>query len=216
MFASWDCIQRENWKKLAFFLFLNMCFPTLYFVAEHHMALHDPQPGYIGIINTKLSPAKLARCVFDRISEISLFHYGTCPTLEIEGMTEASLVYIPVHLEYVLAELFKNSIRATVERFDKKSGLLDFPDSDDSLPPISLTISGTKEDMELRIRDQGGGIPYDRLPRVFEYSFTTVKGANADQVLNTFSGADQSNLLGFASEISMQQCTGGPLAGLVR
>ena len=42
-------------------------------------------------------------------------NYGAAPPLEVLGHTDATLAYIPVHLDYLLFELFKNAYRATIE-----------------------------------------------------------------------------------------------------
>src|SRR5439155_15295037 len=42
--------------------------------------------------------------------------------VEIDGMTDATFAYVPVHLEYIMTELLKNAFRATVE-----NGTADIP-----------------------------------------------------------------------------------------
>ncbi|ORZ34558.1 histidine kinase-like ATPase [Catenaria anguillulae PL171] len=152
-------------------------------------------------------------------------HYGQCPELVIDGLNHATMAYVPVHLEYILAELFKNAIRATIERHvpESERGLLAFAGDDAAadkhLPPIKLTIAQTPNDVAIRIRDEGGGVPYENLAKIFEYSYTTVKKAatSAAQHMGDESphaAADTGGILGYASEVSMQQGTGGVLAGL--
>lgn len=87
--------------------------------------------------------------------------------------------YVPVHLEYILTEILKNSFRATVEQHTKlqRAGPL-------SLPPVVITISPPPERREdtsktgsaflsIRIRDQGGGVLPSNMARIFSYAFTT-------------------------------------------
>lgn len=93
--------------------------------------------------------------------------------------------YVPVHLEYILTEILKNSFRATVERHSKHSS-----PSLRSLPPVTITLSlpvraETGGDhsayFSVRVRDQGGGVSPTNMARIFSYAFTTAgRGASAD------------------------------------
>ncbi|KAJ3365622.1 hypothetical protein GGF32_008755 [Allomyces javanicus] len=188
-------------------------------LAEHHLALHSPQPDFIGIVDTKLSPVSVAQHVYDYVREVAQFHFGAAPALQIDGMVDTTLAYIPVHLDYILAELFKNSIRATVEHYEKTSGnglgslRLSAGLSDDDLPPIQLTVARGPDDVVMRIRDQGGGIPYEDLQRVFEYSYTSVQGKGYNRSA-TGAGASTADPQSAMSEMMMQSGIGGPIAGL--
>lgn len=80
---------------------------------------------------------------------------------------------MPVHLEYILTELLKNSFRATVEHYQRER-------SKGSLPPIVITLSppqanprGEATYFAIRIRDQGGGISASNMPSIFTYAYTT-------------------------------------------
>ncbi|KAL1936719.1 hypothetical protein VTP01DRAFT_853 [Rhizomucor pusillus] len=171
-------------------------------IAEQMIALMQQQheqnnDGYIGIIDTQLNPAKLVKTTADFVAELCEFNYGTSPETIIDGHTDATFTYIPVHLEYILTELLKNAFRATVEYARKR-------DHQGELPSIQITISHGKEDIGIRIRDQGGGIAEDDLNKVFEYSYTTVSKA----------ASDPSSIFSDMSEKAMQSGIGGPLAGL--
>ena len=86
--------------------------------------------------------------------------------------------YVPVHLEYILTEILKNSFRATVEQHMRlqRAGT-------PSLPPVAITIAPPerREDasktgsafLSIRIRDQGGGVLPSNMARIFSYAFTT-------------------------------------------
>jgi signal transduction histidine kinase len=60
----------------------------------------------------------------------------------------------------------KNAMRATVEH-SRATGRMEHP-------PIEVTIVQGVDDISIRLRDQGGGIPAASLPFVFDYSFTSV------------------------------------------
>lgn len=98
-------------------------------IAEQHIALHfssqphsdDQTPhhgyesSYIGVIDTALRPADIIRSCEATVGEICELKYGVRPSVEIIGNPETTMAHIPMHLEYVLTELLKNSFRATIE-----------------------------------------------------------------------------------------------------
>lgn len=51
------------------------------------MALHDsdPEPGCIGLINTKLSPVEVARVASEDARSICMREYGSAPEVSIYG-----------------------------------------------------------------------------------------------------------------------------------
>ena len=94
--------------------------------------------------------------------------------------------YVPVHLEYILTEILKNSFRATVEQHTNLPNA-----SSLSLPPVVITISPPERRektskaepafLSIRIRDQGGGVLPSNMARIFSYAFTTAgRGAETD------------------------------------
>jgi hypothetical protein len=55
-------------------------------LAEHHLALKDePIPGWIGVVDTKLKPAKLIKSTCDYVQELCHINYGSAPEYEING-----------------------------------------------------------------------------------------------------------------------------------
>ena len=97
-------------------------------IAEQHLSLHfssqphaevmheqDDNPGYIGVIDTKLKPAKIVEHCANVVGEICELKYGVRPTIVVNGEPDYEFAHIPVHLEYIITELLKNAFRATVE-----------------------------------------------------------------------------------------------------
>jgi signal transduction histidine kinase len=97
-------------------------------IAEQHLSLHfssqphcevmhdvDDNPGYIGVIDTRLKPARIVDHCANVVGEICELKYGVRPTIVINGEPEYEFAHIPVHLEYIITELLKNAFRATVE-----------------------------------------------------------------------------------------------------
>jgi len=98
-------------------------------IAEQHLSLHfSSQPhgeamyeqaetrGYIGVIDTRLRPARIVDHCANVVGEICELKYGVRPTVVINGEPEYEFAHVPVHLEYIITELLKNAFRATVER----------------------------------------------------------------------------------------------------
>lgn len=96
--------------------------------------------------------------------------------------------YIPVHLEYILTEILKNSFRATVEHHYKQHG----SSTVHPLHPVLITVAppprlagvSAPSVLSLRIRDHGGGVSPSNMSRIFSYAFTTAgRGASHDEGL---------------------------------
>jgi signal transduction histidine kinase len=134
-------------------------------MAEQHVALHKPpNPDHSGIINRRLVVSKSFSHAASVAQDLCVRTYGTCPEVVLEGDLQAHVVYIPYHLEIVLREILKNSMRATVEhhRSQRKEG---------PLPSIKAMIVTGPTELTIRISDVGGGIPKGN--PIFKYGFTT-------------------------------------------
>lgn len=169
-------------------------------IAEQCIALHHVHsPDHIGIIHTRLRPARIIAQSSRFVQELCEVNYGAVPEIQVLGQTDTEFTYVPVHLEYMLSELLKNSCRATVEHATKQ-GRKD-------LPPIQVTIARGHEEIGIRVRDEGGGVDAEDLARIFDYSYTTVP-IDADPHGN------EDSIFSGMTKISMQTGIGGPIAGL--
>ena len=135
-------------------------------------------PTSVGIIETQLSAARMTKMCADFVHQLCQGTLGSAPELVLEGDVDATYTGVPVHLEYVMTELLKNSYRATTENFFK----LERQGKARVMPPVIVTIAQSENHISLRIRDQGGGISPQNLPHVFSYAFTTAgQSAELDQ-----------------------------------
>lgn len=66
-------------------------------------------------------------------------------------------------------ELLKNSLRAVVERH------LPTASDETALPPIKVVVVEGKEDITIKISDEGGGIPRSAIPLIWTYMYTTME-----------------------------------------
>lgn len=83
------------------------------------------------------------------------------PEVIIQGNYNVTFPYILSHLEYIVGELLRNSIQATIEQ--RRS-------PDVSPPPIEVLICDTPQHVIMRISDQGGGILPEILPHLWSFS----------------------------------------------
>ncbi|KAH7666553.1 [Pyruvate dehydrogenase (acetyl-transferring)] kinase protein [Dioscorea alata] len=133
-----------------------------------HVGLHDPspEPGCVGLINTRMSPVQVARAASEDARGICLREYGSTPEINIYGDPDFTFPYVPLHLHLMVFELVKNSLRAVQEHF---------ADSDKDVPPVKIIVADGAEDVAIKISDEGGGIPRSGLPKIFTYLYSTAK-----------------------------------------
>ncbi|KAF9618058.1 hypothetical protein IFM89_000009 [Coptis chinensis] len=142
-----------------------------------HVALHDPNPppDCVGYIHTKMSPMEVARNASEDARGICLREYGSAPEIDIYGDPKFTFPYVPTHLQLMVFELVKNSLRAVQERY---------MDSDKVAPPVRIIVADGLEDVTIKISDEGGGIARSGLPKIFTYLYSTAKNP-LDEFLNS-------------------------------
>lgn len=138
-------------------------------------------PTAVGIIETQLSPARMTRMCAAFVRDLCEGTLGAAPDLILEGDLDVTYTGVPVHLEYVMTELLKNSYRATTENYFKSN-------RGGKMPPVIVTIAQSPNHVSLRIRDQGAGISPSNLPHVFSYAFTTAGSSELEDAEETGGG----------------------------
>jgi len=155
-------------------------------LAEQHLSLttnfNSPNHmmadrGFIGIIYTHCNPR-------DIVERTALLAAETCrlaspgkepPKVILDGAMDAEFSYIPDHIEYILYELLKNSMRFVMEsgKVDPKTG---------QLPPIQITVCEGTHDIVFRISDKGGGIHPEMESHLWSYSQSPSRFANFEKI----------------------------------
>ncbi|KAI5290296.1 hypothetical protein KEM54_001935 [Ascosphaera aggregata] len=136
-----------------------------------HIALTDQQhsvhPNYVGIICTKTNVRELAQEAIDNARFVCEDHYGlfSAPTIQLICKEDLHFMYVPGHLSHMLFETLKNSLRAVVELHGAEA---------EHFPMIKVIVAEGKEDITIKITDEGGGIPRSAIPLVWTYMYTTV------------------------------------------
>lgn len=136
-----------------------------------HIALTDQRthtdPHYVGIICTKTNLKELAQEAIENARFVCEDHYGLfdAPKIQLVCNPDLNFMYVPGHLSHMLFETLKNSLRAVVETHGQ--------DKED-FPVTKVVVAEGKEDITIKISDEGGGIPRSAIPLVWTYMYTTV------------------------------------------
>ncbi|KAI0822651.1 26S proteasome subunit P45 [Trametes gibbosa] len=173
-------------------------------IAEQHIAISrdlargDGGGSHLGVVDLACSPKEMIGVCGSFVSDLCEATLGASPQIVIDGDVDATFAYVPVHLEYILTEILKNSFRATVEWHQRHHSYA----STAPIPPVVITIAAPYPDptgpsasgspararyLSIRVRDQGGGVPPANMTRIFSYSFTTA-GRDAERNGSTASG----------------------------
>lgn len=129
-------------------------------------------PKHIGSIDPTCCVAEVVHDAYDTAKMLCEKYYMAAPELKIEEFNmkaeapkkSIQVVYVPSHLFHMLFELFKNSMRATVELHE---------DSPEGLPPVKAKVTLGQEDLSIKISDRGGGVPLRKIERLFNYMYST-------------------------------------------
>ncbi|XP_058976565.1 pyruvate dehydrogenase (acetyl-transferring) kinase, mitochondrial isoform X2 [Musca domestica] len=132
----------------------------------------ERQGRHVGCLDPACNISDVVKDAYENARFLCDQYYLVSPALEIEehnSMDGETLpirtVYVPSHLYHMLFELFKNSMRAVVEHHDQ--------DKCETLPPLKVLIVRGKEDICVKISDQGGGIPRSQTDQLFKYMYST-------------------------------------------
>eukprot|EP01084_Bolivina_argentea_P004192 7970_1 len=134
----------------------------------HYLAVreHSNESGWVGLVYDNTSPASIAEQAIRDATFVCERQYGASPEVSLHGRMDLHFAYIPSHLHYILLELIKNSMRATID-FHGIENVDEYP--------IRIVIADgeANEDVVIKVTDIGGGIRRSHMPRIWSYLFTT-------------------------------------------
>jgi pyruvate dehydrogenase kinase 2/3/4 len=158
----------------------------LRFLTEHHILSstkhkdstlrndHLSPNDFLGCIQTDCNPVLEVSRVAAEVTRQTKDHYGICPDIEIincSGDSPSSFTYVPHHLQYMIAELLKNSCRATVRNYRAQQGGLNGQNFE--IPSIRVIVVNGAEDVSIKIADRGGGVPRSTMKEIFRFAHST-------------------------------------------
>lgn len=126
-----------------------------------------------GVITDNCDLVGIVKSTFERTRSICMHTYGCAPELILTGPECKQFAYVPSHINYMLLEVFKNAVRATVEQQRREKG----DQIGAELPPIEVSLYRGANDVTIKVRDKGGGIPRRLHDRVMDYAYTTIEKA---------------------------------------
>ncbi|KAI6074552.1 Protein-serine/threonine kinase [Aix galericulata] len=138
-------------------------------------------PRHIGSIDPCCDVVEVVNDAFESSKMLCDQYYLTSPELKLKQVNgkfpgePINIVYVPSHLFHMLFELFKNSMRATVE----------FQENSPSLSPVEVTVVLGQEDLAIKISDRGGGVPVRKIEQLFSYMYSTAPRPRMDDGRNT-------------------------------
>jgi len=139
----------------------------LRFLIQHHIESFKNRDGYSGILQLECDAAAVVKKAAQDSTMLCRAHLGQAPPVVItEHVVDSEpFTYLPMHMHYVLTELLKNAVRATVERHAEGF--------DDALPAVRVQIIYGHEDVIFKISDEGGGISRSRLQDVWKFMYSS-------------------------------------------
>ncbi|XP_060791207.1 pyruvate dehydrogenase kinase, isozyme 3b [Neoarius graeffei] len=132
--------------------------------------INPAHPKHIGSIDPSCNVVEVVQDAYETAKMLCEQYYMTAPDLDIQEFNcknpdkPIQVVYVPSHLFHMLFELFKNSMRATVELHEN---------STEGLPPVKVCVALGKEDLSIKISDYGGGVPLRKIDQLFNYMYST-------------------------------------------
>lgn len=123
----------------------------------------DNNVGLISIFD----PILVIKNAINEVKSLAEQHYLDVPEIKIVSDVKTEILYIPRHLHYIIFELLKNSLEATVNFNYNKP-----------LPPIKIYLYNKDNQITIKIEDEGGGFNYNKIDDVFSFFYT--KNINND------------------------------------
>lgn len=127
-------------------------------------------PRHIGCIDPYCDVLDIAQDAYENARFLCDQYYMNSPDVifqcknPYEGIPKVTVTYVPSHLYHMLFEIFKNALRAVVEYHGEDA---------EQLPKIQVMICKGREDVTIKICDQGGGIARGHIDLLMNYMYST-------------------------------------------
>lgn len=195
----------EWYPKESVFEFLNQHLRdriSMKLLATHYLSLLDQSKSdvpqdMIGVLHKNLKISSLIRQVSEYVNDMCFVKYDRTVPISILTGSDITFPCIPTSLEYVVTEVLKNSCRAHIETSNAGNHLAE--------KPIEITIVRKDDELQIRVRDYGGGISPEVEEKMFDYSYSTVSEKLKDTGAEAYMlpGEDVNNVCGMGFGLPM-------------
>uniref|UniRef100_A0A1I8BTA0 Protein-serine/threonine kinase n=1 Tax=Meloidogyne hapla TaxID=6305 RepID=A0A1I8BTA0_MELHA len=161
------------------------------FSCEQNIQSHSSLRNFT-LIDPNCSVRDILIDAYENAHVLSEQHFCAAPSLSLECFNsknpgqEIRVPLVPLHLYYIVFELIKNSMRATIEHFyrtNKANKIIN-----DELPAIRAQLVLGPENLSIKISDRGGGVPAEKLSHLFRYSYSTAPEPTSQKDVTPFAG----------------------------
>lgn len=101
----------------------------------------------------------------------SIYPNVEMPELKIIG-DDFKFQFMTNHLIYIFTEILRNALKRTIEQYIKLQDPINIGVKSDKPPPVCVYIVNTKYEMTFKFSDQGGGMPFEKMDKVWSFSKT--------------------------------------------
>lgn len=133
---------------------------------RQHLKLFSDPDNCRGIIQDNLSLQSIFSNVYDDAKQLCDRNYGVVPDYKFVS-PDVNISYIQLHLHFILFEIIKNSMRATVNKHGCHA--------EDEKLNIQVNMSESDKEVSIKISDYGGGMPQNEINNIFRYAYSTAE-----------------------------------------
>jgi pyruvate dehydrogenase kinase 2/3/4 len=139
----------------------------------------------VGIVDTTIDLVDVARAAAHNARLVCDEHYGDSPEIDIDVTDDDGRAYVSHlhdHLNYILVELLKNSLRATVDTHVKRNAMGFITCEDMPRVVVRIATSCSGDTATVVVSDQGGGIARSDMSKIMSYTYTSTPKTALAQV----------------------------------
>lgn len=137
---------------------------SIRFLITQHLEIVQKKKDF-GLINKNCRPDLIIKDCILNIEQVSFLVYKKIPKIKLNIENDINLIYIDSHIQYIVTEILKNSLRAIME--NNRSDTI-----------IDVSIKNGKEDLIIKISDKGLGFNRKMINRIFNFTYTTANIEN--------------------------------------
>jgi len=143
-------------------------------LTDNYIVMRKNETGYTGVVRREFCPYEIVESLTETFVRLTRSVYGVAPEVEIRGNLSCTLDYIPQHVSFMVQELLKNALRATVERHCSET-VRNGSGKSRTIPPVVVELQKGDFHIIIKISDQGGGMTKKMQQQAWQYGWTSVR-----------------------------------------